>query len=178
MPPCFCGSSGAVSSEAVNLLPPTSPHQTSQSAQQQPLPQHSSPSMGHWGLHLDAERALVYTPHLCIFYRFDYCSCYHYYYLIFAQRNFFGSSFHSETFTYGSRIWGQVVVSLGETSSRCFCCCCWKVRFIISSPVTGKGWRSARWSCKLMLNVALVCPNVFENKINALVLTINTEETI
>lgn len=32
MPPCFCGSSGAVSSEAVNLLPPTSPHQTSQSA--------------------------------------------------------------------------------------------------------------------------------------------------
>lgn len=51
-------------------------------------------------------------------------------------------------------------------------------KVIISSPVTGKGWRSARWSCKLMLNVALVCPNVFENKINALVLTINTEETI
>lgn len=35
------------------------------------------------------------------------------------------------TFTYDSQTWGQVMVSLGETSL--FCCCCWAVRFSISA---------------------------------------------
>lgn len=43
---------------------------------------------------------------------------------------FFESHLRSKTFTYGSRLWGQVVVSLGETSL--CCCCCWKVRLFIT----------------------------------------------
>lgn len=61
MPPaaCCCGNSGAVSSEAVNLLPlvsqPVSPAAATGAA-------HCSPSMGHWGLHL-AARSCAHRTH-------------------------------------------------------------------------------------------------------------------
>lgn len=36
--------------------------------------------------------------------------------------------FLPKTFPYDSRTWGQVLVSLGETSLFCCYCCCWTVR--------------------------------------------------
>lgn len=100
---------------------------------------HSSPSMGHWGLHLAARsrargtRTGLFNASIYLFFLS------HSYFEFVALRNFFESHFHSATFTYGSRIWAQVAVSLGETSLWCCCCCCWKVRFIISFIVWFQG---------------------------------------
>lgn len=72
-----------------------------------------------------------FTHRLHLFYRFNF-----FFFYMFVQRNFFELCLRWETFTYGSRIWGQVVVSLRETS---LCCCCCKVRFIISFNVRLSG---------------------------------------
>lgn len=81
-----------------------------------------SRSMGHWRL---TGLALLYSPtalllHISFFFSSIFSS----------PVKFFESHLRSKTFTYGSRLWGQVVVSLGETSL--CCCCCWKVRLFIT----------------------------------------------